>query len=354
MVTQPRVMVVDDSEFIVELVESSLSAIGCTVLKAFDGEEALERISRERPDLIILDVMMPKMSGLEVCRYLKNDEKTMQIPVVMLTSKNYVEDKITGFETGADDYLTKPFNIKELQVRVQTLIQKKLSQVKIVEDEKQEALETMAEEVAHEVRNPVVAIGGFARRLKNKLPADSALHLYADKIISETERLEMMVNEIASFRRLTVSAVEDVDLSAVVDTVIDEMQERIDQSDVRLIKSYAPAVPLIKGDFKNLKIVVEHVIRNGLEAIADQGEIRVKIGKSDGAVFLLIQDNGRGMEPDELVRITRPFYTSKMSGAGMGLVFVKTIVEAHNGTLDISSSPGSGTAVKLLFPVQAE
>jgi len=352
MALSAKILVVDDSEFIIELVESALTAIGCTVLKAYTGEDALELISRDIPDLIILDVVMPGLSGLEVCRRLKQNERTMLIPIVMLTSKDYVEDKITGFETGADEYLTKPFNIKELQVRVQALIRKKLSQVKIVEEEKQEALETMAEEVAHEVRNPVVAIGGFARRLNTKLPPASPLRTYVEKIIAEADRLEKMVNEIAAFRRLVVSMADDIDLRTVTDSVIDEMQDRIKHSGVRISRGYDSTVPMIKGDFDNLKIVVEHIFNNSLEAITGEGEIIVQIGTSGKTVFLSVQDNGRGMERGELQRITRPFYTSKMSGAGMGLVFVKTIVEALNGELDISSSVNAGTLVKLIFPVQ--
>ena len=113
MDTRQKILVVDDSEFIVELIDRTLSECGYLISKAYDGEEALYKIAVDEPDLIIMDVMMPKMTGLEVCRKLKSDEKTMLIPVVLLTSKNFVEDKITGFEIGADDYITKPFNTKD-------------------------------------------------------------------------------------------------------------------------------------------------------------------------------------------------------------------------------------------------
>jgi len=228
----PKILVVDDSEFIVKLIESTLQTAGYRIVKAYDGEDALKKVASEMPDLIILDVMMPKMTGLEVCRRLKNDEKTMLIPVVLLTAKNLVEDKITGLETGADDYVTKPFNTKELLVRIQGLVQKKISQVKVVEDEKQEALESMAEEVAHEVRNPVTAIGGFARRIKSKLPADSPLTVYADKIISEVERLETMVGEIAGFKGIVVSTHDMVDMKMIMDQVLDEFKDEMTQKNI--------------------------------------------------------------------------------------------------------------------------
>ncbi len=348
----PKILVVDDSEFIVKLIESTLRDTGYHIIKAYDGEDALTKVAAEMPDLIILDVMMPKMTGLEVCRRIKTDEKTMLIPVVLLTSKNFVEDKITGLETGADDYITKPFNTKELLVRIQGLIQKKISQGKIVEEEKQEALESMAEEVAHEVRNPVTAIGGFARRIKSKLSADSPLMVYTDKIISEVERLETMVGEIAGFKGIVVSTNDIVDMKEVMDAVLDEFKDEMLRSNIENINYYASDVPFVKGDHKNLKIVLKHIIQNSVEAIDDGGSVTVKIGKQNGSVVVSVLDSGRGIIADELKRITRPFYTSKMAGAGMGLVIVKYIVESHGGALNIISVPGEGTSVKISIPIK--
>ncbi len=318
MEKSPKILVVDDSEFIVKLIESTLQTAGYRIVKAYDGEDALKKVASEMPDLIILDVMMPKMTGLEVCRRLKNDEKTMLIPVVLLTAKNLVEDKITGLETGADDYVTKPFNTKELLVRIQGLVQKKISQVKVVEDEKQEALESMAEEVAHEVRNPVTAIGGFARRIKSKLPADSPLTVYADKIISEVERLETMVGEIAGFKGIVVSTHDMVDMKMIMDQVLDEFKDEMTQKNIENVKYYAAETPLLKGDHKNLKLVVTHIIQNAVEAIDNGGAVTLKLDKQNGNVIATVLDSGRGIAEDELKRITRPFYTNKLAGAGIG------------------------------------
>jgi len=348
----PKILVVDDSEFIVKLIESTLQTAGYRIVKAYDGEDALKKVASEMPDLIILDVMMPKMTGLEVCRRLKNDEKTMLIPVVLLTAKNLVEDKITGLETGADDYVTKPFNTKELLVRIQGLVQKKISQVKVVEDEKQEALESMAEEVAHEVRNPVTAIGGFARRIKSKLPADSPLTVYADKIISEVERLETMVGEIAGFKGIVVSTHDMVDMKMIMDQVLDEFKDEMTQKNIENVKYYAAETPLLKGDHKNLKLVVTHIIQNAVEAIDNGGAVTLKLDKQNGNVIATVLDSGRGIAEDELKRITRPFYTNKMAGAGMGLVIAKYIVESHGGALLITSVPGEGTSVRISIPVE--
>ena len=119
------VLMVDDEEMNLELVETLMVPLGYEVEKARNGREALEKISKREPDIILLDVMMPGMDGYEVCRILKEDEKTRHIPIVMVTALSQIENKVTGIETGADDYLSKPFHMRELIARVKSLLRVK-------------------------------------------------------------------------------------------------------------------------------------------------------------------------------------------------------------------------------------
>ncbi len=117
-----RILVVDDIPANVELLEALLSADGYDILTALDGEEALQQVADNDPDLILLDVMMPGMNGFEVCARLKNDVTTQFIPIVLLTALDRMEDKVRGLESGADDFLTKPFNRIELKARIRSLL----------------------------------------------------------------------------------------------------------------------------------------------------------------------------------------------------------------------------------------
>ncbi|MBE0618246.1 MAG: response regulator, partial [Proteobacteria bacterium] len=220
MTSPPKILVVDDNPDNVELLEKRLKAMGYRTCAAYDGEEALVRVAAEEPDLVILDVMMPKLDGFEVCRRLKTDEGTRRIPVIMLTAKREVPDKIRGLDTGADDYVTKPFNPQELMARVRSLLNLRSLHEKRVTEEKLGALGQMAEGVAHEVRNPMVTIGGFARRIRDRLPEDDPLREYAEHIIKEVERLETMVEEIVRFKALMISPYEPVDLVEVVEQAL--------------------------------------------------------------------------------------------------------------------------------------
>lgn len=117
-----KILVVDDEQELVGLIQARLEASGYTVFVAYDGQEALEKARDEKPDLILLDVMMPKMDGYQVCRFLKFDENYQHIPVILLTARGQERDKVVGKEVGADDYITKPFDNQLLLNKIQKFI----------------------------------------------------------------------------------------------------------------------------------------------------------------------------------------------------------------------------------------
>jgi DNA-binding response OmpR family regulator len=143
--------------------------------------------------LIILDVMLPKMDGFEVCRRLKSHKRTKYIPVLMLTAKGGVDNKVKGLEVGADDYIAKPFDYKELAARVRSLLSIKDAHDALLAEKRSQALDRMIHEVEHEIRNPLTSIGGFARRLHDSLPANSPNRKYTTMITEDVARLEDMV-----------------------------------------------------------------------------------------------------------------------------------------------------------------
>ncbi|TLN16696.1 response regulator, partial [bacterium] len=175
-----RVLVVDDNTENAELLAESLTLMDYEVEIAGDGFEALRKIEAKKPDLVVLDVMMPKMDGFEVCHVLKTNPSTRSMPVILLTAKKDTPDKVKGLEIGADDYMTKPFNPKELAARIRMLIKRRVSEERHAAEEKMGALGLMAEGVAHEVRNPMVAIGGFARRIHSSSPEGDPRRGYAE------------------------------------------------------------------------------------------------------------------------------------------------------------------------------
>jgi len=350
----PKILVVDDNADNVELLAKRLKALGYRTCEAYDGEEALLRVAEEEPDLVILDVMMPKLDGFEVCQRLKSDERTRSIPVIMLTAKREVPDKIRGLDTGADDYVTKPFNPQELMARVRSLLNLRTLHEKRVTEEKLGALGQMAEGVAHEVRNPMVTIGGFARRIRDRLPDGDPLREYAEHIIKEVERLETMVEEIVRFKALMISPYEPVDLGSVVDEALADQRKNFSDENVRVVRRFAPSLPPIQGDRGNLLLAVGNIVQNAFEAMENGGTLTITLEPEGQKVRLEVADTGCGIAKSELSNVFDPFYTSKMTGAGMGLTMVHRIVTRHGGDVDLASQPGVGTTVTVRLPVQQE
>ncbi|GAB4269028.1 MAG: response regulator [Deferrisomatales bacterium] len=346
-----KILVVDDNPDNVELLTKRLRALGYRTCEAYDGEQALAKVAEEDPDLVILDVMMPKLDGFEVCHRLKSDAKTRPLPIIMLTAKREVPDKIRGLDTGADDYVTKPFNPQELMARVRSLLSLRTFQEKRATEEKLGALGQMAEGVAHEVRNPMVTIGGFARRIRDRLPEGDPLRDYAEHIIKEVQRLETMVEEIVRFKALMISPYEPVDLRELLDEVLAERERDLRDRGVAVDRRYAAGVPPIQGDRNHLRTALGNVVENALEAMERGGTLRVSLERLGDRVKMEIADTGRGIAKAELPNVFDPFYTSKMTGAGMGLTMVHRIVTRHGGEVDIASQPGVGTTVTLILPV---
>ena len=352
MTARPKILVVDDNADNVELLTKRLAASDYLTCAARDGEQALEMVAREAPDLVILDVMMPKLDGFEVCRRLKSDDRTRQLPVIMLTAKREVPDKIRGLDTGADDYVTKPFNPQELMARVRSLLHQRSLQDRRVKEEKLGALGQMAEGVAHEVRNPMVSIGGFARRIRDRLSEDDPLRAYAQHIIKEVERLEAMVEDIVRFKALVVAPYQPVDLRAVLDELVDERQGQLVGARVRVEKQFDGEVPVVQGDRANLKVAFANLFDNAMDAMADGGALRLTVREEGERVRVEIADDGRGIPRGEVANVFDPFFTSKMVGSGLGLTMVHRIVSRHGGDVDISSEPGRGTAVVVSLPLR--
>ena len=119
-----KILIVDDEQDIADLVSYNLEKEGFTTIKAYDGESALKMLKAQKPDMVILDLMLPKMNGLDVCRAIRHNPETAKLPIIMLTAKGDVVDKIIGLEIGADDYVTKPFSVKELIARVRTIMRR--------------------------------------------------------------------------------------------------------------------------------------------------------------------------------------------------------------------------------------
>lgn len=353
MEKKSKILIVDDNVDAVELLEKRLRSEGYDTAEAYDGEEGLKKVVEYNPDLIILDVMMPKLDGYEVCRRLKVDEITRYIPVLMLTAKSDVESKVKGLDIGADDYLPKPFDYKELSARVRSLLAIKTAHEKLVEEERSEALEKMMEEVAHEVRNPLVSIGGFARKVYAGLPEDDPKKKYMEMIIQNVAVLESMIKQLIELKTMTISFKEPTNINDVIMETLKIFEQEFGQKAVNVETELKDNLPLILADKKLLRRALCNLVKNSIEAMVEETKVlKIASRMREDHVEVQLSDTGKGISKDKLKSIFDPFVTSKVYGPGLGLTFTLKIIQYHSGTISVESEHGKGTTFIISFPVK--
>lgn len=342
-----RILVVDDEEDNVNLLEKRLKALGYQVSTAYDGDEALEKAFSELPDLILLDIMMPKKDGFQVLEILRKNEKTKDMPVILLTAKAEVSDKVRGFETGAIDYVTKPFDFNELKARITANLKTQKKVEEKIKAEKLVALSTMMEGVAHEIRNPLTIIGGFANRLMTMIDKDDPKYFFVNEINKEVKRLEKMIKDIYEFKTMNIKRDEEYSINQAVKESVEELKDKIGQKNINIMENYDDRDAKILMDRGHFIKALSNIIDNAIDAVSVNGQIKVSTKKDDRSFLINIEDNGTGIKPEDLKYIFDPFFTSKMEGTGLGLTVALKIIKEHKGTISVESRRDQGTLVSI-------
>jgi two-component system, NtrC family, sensor histidine kinase HydH len=233
----------------------------------------------------------------------------------------------------------------------------KVVRERLIDSEKMVAIGEMASGLAHEIRNPLVSIGGFARRLYKKFPGDEQVQSYFQVIINEVERLEKILNEIMDFSQDPRGNYKEWDLNQIVEDALGLIQRELDEGNIKVEKQWGK-VPKIFGDNSQLGHVFYNLFLNSCQAMSRGGllTVRTYLDKGPDRVWVTcqIKDTGGGIQPDVLHNIFNPFFTTKDHGSGLGLPIVHKIVTRHNGEVDIDNRPGEGASFLIKFPTAKE
>ena len=369
---RPAILIVDDNPDIRAYVAGCLRE-HYALYVGRDGRDGLEKARRHRPSLIISDVMMPVMNGYELCRAVKSDEGINHIPVILLTSKASVEDKITGLEAGADDYIAKPFSARELLARVHNLMRLR---------EQQSALKAMNEELvringalleasemksqllsiaSHDMKNPLTAIREFANIIKDELDPESHLIELLDLVYDSTDQMLRLITQLLDSAALESGKLEleraPVSLAELARTVVRRNERQAEKKGQRIVCALTSEHSLlVEADAERILEAMDNLISNAIKYSPHGKTIHVTVSRLDGEVYFAVRDEGPGLTDEDKRKLFGKFQklsaqpTAGESSTGLGLSIVKQVVEMHEGRVWAESEPGRGSTFSLAFP----
>lgn len=364
-----KILIVDDVMSNVLLFKVLLTNEKFAIATASNGRQALEQVEKENPDLVLLDVMMPDMSGFEVAQHLKSNPNTADIPIIFLTALNSTADIVKGFQVGANDFISKPFNKEELIIRVTHQISL-VAAKRLILSKTEELQRTIAGRdklysvIAHDLRSPM----GSIKMVLNML----ILNLPSEKIGAEMYELLTMANQttedvfslLDNLLKWTKSQIgklnvvyQDVDLVEVTDGVIEIFSMVASLKKIR-IREMKPEKMMVNADIDMLKTVVRNLLSNAIKFSKENSEVLVKMEEVDGMAVVSVQDYGCGISEEGQKKLLHTdthfstFGTNNEEGSGLGLLLCKDFVVKNGGKLWFTSKEGEGSIFSFSIPVK--
>jgi signal transduction histidine kinase len=359
--TPAHVLVVDDNPDVREYV-AALLAPSYTVTTATDGQAALDALQGFTPDIVVSDVMMPRLDGVGLVRALRANKATVLLPVILLSARAGEEATVEGLDAGADDYLVKPFSARELLARVRTHVQ--LARTRAAWTAELERanreLDAFSYSVSHDLRAPLRAIDGFSKALVedygDKLEPDA--RNYLDRISANVRRMGTLIDDLLELSRITRSPVsrELVDLSSLAHEIVTELRQASPQRSVRV--DIAPGLAAL-GDPRLFRIMLGNLLGNAWKYTSRTADARIEVGRksldSESETFF-VGDNGAGFDMSYAYRLFTPFQrlhdARQFDGTGIGLAIVQRIVHRHGGRVWAEAVPNHGATFFFTLPLR--
>ena len=366
------VLNVNDHDGVRYMISRMLDRAGYAVVEATTGKEALEKISSLRPKLVVLDIKLPDMSGLDVCRQVKADPDTRSIKILH-TSAVFVapEAKVQSLNSGADSYLSHPFEQEELIATARSLLrlldaeQKLRDTAEELRQANQRTHEFLAM-LAHELRNPLSAISSCFPLLERETPRDDMERFARGVMRRQTKHLRRLVDDLLDAARVTQRKIEPkwetVDLVSLLTRITDSSRQSVTDERKQSLRVTLPSQPVkVRGDSLRLEQIFSNLLDNASKYTGEGGRIHVELSAAaDGSGFarVVFSDNGIGIPQNALATIFDLFSQASVplarsrGGLGIGLTVVKSLVELHGGQVRAwSEGEGKGCEVEVLLPV---
>lgn len=392
--SKANILIVDDTPENLRLLVGILAEQGYIVRPATSGSRALATIRAELPDLILLDIKMPGMSGYEVCEHLKADERTRNIPVIFISALNETRDKVKGFSLGGVDYITKPFQPEEVLARIYThvtlrtlqkrlenqnaqlqheVIQRKQAEkgLQVLNQQLKETNQQLEEAntckdaffsiIAHDLRGPFTGLVGLTEVLIDDLESynQEKLKQILHRIHISAEKTHALLNNLLTWSRLERGLIEcepgKIFLANMAERIIPLFATNAEQKQITL-RHLVPKDAVAYADPKMIDSTLRNLLSNALKFTETGGEVTISTQSHEETVEIMVSDTGIGMTQErieELFRIEAKTSTSGTAGeegTGLGLILCKELVEKNRGTIRVESEVEKGSVFRVTLP----
>lgn len=360
-----KILVIEDDPEVLDNIQDTLEASGFEVAGAANGRIGLEVLGRQLPDLVLCDVMMPELTGPEVLKSIRSDQRMNTLPFIFLTAKSDRSDLRQGMELGADDYITKPFTQVELLSAIDTQLQKR----ETLNEKHETTLRVLRRNIIyalpHELRTPLTHILGFSDMMRQDaaLLSPDDVEGMADTVFRAGKRLERLFENYLVYAQIEIISGDAIELealrnhiikdaAAVVASVAKQVAENAKRSS-DLVLDLGSAAVCISDE--SLTKIIQELIDNACKFSNAGSRIVVKSANHDHQYVIGIRDYGRGMSEEQLMQVG-PYMQfdrtlHEQQGLGLGFAIAKKLVELHHGSFDVKSAPDKGTLVRISFPI---
>lgn len=356
---KPRILNVDDRQMNRYIRTQVLRNAGYDTIEASTGREALEKAIFERPDLVLLDVHLPDISGLEVCRLIKSDHRTLGVMIIQLSASAVeITDAVRGLDHGADDYLIEPVEPELLLAKVRSMLRLRAAEQSL--RQKNEDLQQFAFAASHDLQEPLRALTSYAqlldRKYRNQL--DETADLFLRHIVEGASRMSLLISDLLNYSRLSAEidlTPEMVNLNEIVARVLEMNRTLIAESNAEVT---VDALPSVEGHRASLSQVFTNLIGNALK-YRQKGvppRIAISVNQQGSDWLFTVVDNGCGFRQNEagtIFGVFRRLHGHDVPGSGIGLAICKTVVDRAGGRIWAEGEAGKGATFYFTWPTAA-
>jgi two-component system, sensor histidine kinase and response regulator len=359
-----RILIVEDEEDLALLLQYNLNKADYETVVADNGRKALDLVEKILPDVILLDILLPEMSGWEVCRHIRAHpkEEVASIPIILLTALREDQEKYRGLELGADVFIKKPYALQEVLLHCRNLVHNRQRHLRLIRA-RDSALDEQKEDfygiLFHELRNQLIVISGMTTFLGRKT-TNAKERKYIQAIQRSVEYLETIAGEISNLeqicRQKNIFPQDAISLKELLIEVLALISPLARKKNIGIQLMSRNNTLQFRQCKTAVKIILVVLLENALKYSPPDSAVKISLARSDDNLQVAVTDHGPGIEIEEQFRIFDKAYRARQArntfvGTGMGLYIAKKLADSMNSTISVQSRPGKGSTFTCTFPI---